>query len=91
MIPDDASVGPITTYSNVTLGSEFIIDNSHDLMNHILTQFDLNPIQSQTRENLSKCSDSGLRRITSKLTGIMKVFQSMFRSRIVIFNSHVRK
>jgi hypothetical protein len=77
-IPDDISVGPITTYSYNTVASDFMFDDSRELVNNILAQVNLTPIRSQTRKRLDKYSNSGLRRITSKLTGTMKVIQSMF-------------
>ncbi|CAF3696601.1 unnamed protein product, partial [Rotaria sp. Silwood1] len=75
IISDDLSVGPITTFSNVTSASEIIIDDSRDSMNRSLSQVNLSSIRSQTRKRLDKHSDSGLRRITSKLTGTMRVIQ----------------
>ena len=78
MISDDPSIDPITTFSNATIASEFIIDDSHEPMNRILSQVNLSPIRSQTRKRLDKHSDSSCRRITSKLTRAMRVIQSMF-------------
>jgi hypothetical protein len=78
MIPDDVSVGPITIYSDVTASSEFVIDNSRDLVNYMLSQFNLSPIKSQIRKDLDKNSASALRRVKSKLNGTMKVIQGMF-------------
>lgn len=78
MIPEEASVGPITTYSNFTDGPEFVCHNSRDSMNRILAQANLSPIRSQTRKRLDLHSDSGLRRIASKLTGTIRVIQSMY-------------
>ena len=78
MISDDLSVGPITTFSNATIASEFIIDDSRESMNRILSQVNLSPIRSQTRKRLDKHSDGSRRRITSKLTCAVRVIQSMF-------------
>lgn len=78
MIPDNLSVGPNTFYSNITTGSEFIIDDSRASMNRVLAQVNISPIRSQTRKRLDQHSDSGLRRITSKLNSTMIVIQSMF-------------
>lgn len=78
MIPEEASVSPITTYSNFTDGSEFMSHNSRDSMNRILAQANLSPIRSQTRKRLDRHSDSGLRRIASKLTGTIRVIQRMY-------------
>ncbi|CAF4064817.1 unnamed protein product [Rotaria magnacalcarata] len=55
--------------------SEFAINDARDSMNRILSQVNLSSIRSQTRKRLDKHSDSGLRRITSKLTSTMKVIQ----------------
>ncbi|CAF4058673.1 unnamed protein product [Rotaria magnacalcarata] len=66
---------PMTIFSNVTSVSEFAINDARDSMNRILSQVNLSSIRSQTRKRLDKHSDSGLRRITSKLTSTMKVIQ----------------
>ena len=77
MISDGVSLGGITTYKETTEGSEFIVDDSRDSMNRILTQVNLSPIQSRTRKRLDLHSDSGLRRLTSKLTSTVRVIQSI--------------
>ena len=78
MISDGVSLGGITTYTETTEGSEFIEDDLCDSMNRILTQVNLSPIQSQTRKRLALHSESGLRRLTSKLTSTVRVIQSMY-------------
>lgn len=78
-IPDDVSIVPDTLYSHNTCTSEFVIDDSRELMNHILAEVNLSPIRSQTRKKLSKYSDSGLRRIAAKLNASVQVIQSMLR------------
>ena len=78
MISDGVSLGGITTYTETTEGSEFIVGDSRDSMNQILTQVNLSPIQSQTRKRLDLHSESGLRRLTSKLTSTVRVIQSMY-------------
>ncbi|CAF4286381.1 unnamed protein product [Rotaria socialis] len=75
MIPDDLSVGPITTFLNVRSASEFVINDSRDSMNLILSQVNSSPIRSQTRKRLDKHSAGGLRCITSELTGTIRVIQ----------------
>jgi hypothetical protein len=78
MIPENASLGQITTYSDMTDGSRFTIDGSRDSMNRILAQASLSLIRSQTRKRLDQHSDSGLRRLTSKLTNAVRIIQSMY-------------
>ncbi|CAF3496818.1 unnamed protein product [Rotaria socialis] len=75
MIPDELSVGPITTFLNVRSASEFVINDSRDSMNLILSQVNSSPIRSQTRKKLDKHSAGGLRCITSELTGTIRVIQ----------------
>ena len=75
MIPEEASVGPITTYSNFTDGSEFVCHNSRDSTNRVLAQANLSPIRSQTRKRLDLHSDSGRRRIASTQTCTIRVIQ----------------
>ncbi|CAF3250102.1 unnamed protein product [Rotaria sp. Silwood2] len=75
MIPDDALIGQITTYSNMTDESRFTIDDSRDSMNHILAQVSLSPIRSQTRKRLDQHSYSGLRRLTAKFISAVQVIQ----------------
>ncbi|CAF5046094.1 unnamed protein product [Rotaria magnacalcarata] len=65
----------MTIFSNVTTVSEFAINDARDSLNRILSQVNLSSIRSQIRKRLDKHSDSGLRRITSKLTSTMKVIQ----------------
>ena len=77
-ISEDISIGPITVYSNITGESEFALDDSRALMNRVLTQVNLSSIRSQTRKRLNQHSNSGLRRISSKLTNTVRVIQSMF-------------
>ena len=89
MISDDLSVGPITTFSNATMTSEFIIDGSRESMNRILSQVNLSPIRSRTRKRLDKHSDSSRRRITSKLIHAMRVIQSRFLSTAILLGLHV--
>jgi hypothetical protein len=78
MVRDDASVGQITTYSDMTDGSRFTIDDARGSMNRILAQASLSPIRSQVRKRLDLHSESGLRRLASKLTGTVRVIQSMY-------------
>lgn len=76
-IPDDVSEGQVTVFSNHTTASNFMVEDSREVMNNILAQVNLSPIRSQTRKRLKKCSESGLRRVASKLVGTMKVIQRM--------------
>ena len=78
MIPEEASISPVTTYSNFTDRSEFMSHNSRDSMNRILAQANLSPTRSQTRKRLDLHSNIGLRRIASTLTGTIRVIQSMY-------------
>jgi hypothetical protein len=78
MIPEDVLLSPMTTYSNVSSGSEFVIDNKRESINRVLAEVNLSPIRSQTRKRLAQHSNSGLRRITSKFNGAMRVLQSEF-------------
>jgi hypothetical protein len=76
LVIDDSPTSELVIDDSPT--SEFVIDDSRESMNRILAQLDLSPIKFQTRKKLDKCSDSNLRRMTSKLTNTVKVFAGMF-------------
>ena len=78
MVSENASVGQITTFSDMTDGSQFTTDDSRCSMNRILAQASLSPIRSQTRKRLDLQSESGIRRLASKLTSTVRVVQSMY-------------
>ncbi|CAF4127972.1 unnamed protein product [Adineta steineri] len=77
VLVEDMPASPMSTYSNVTNRSEFVIDNSRESVNQILTAMDLSPIRFQTKKKLEDYSDSTRRRMTSKLTGAVKKFEGM--------------
>ena len=78
MITDEASLGRFTVCTETTEGSEFVIDDSRDSMNQILILVSLSPIRLQTRKRLYLHFDSGLRRLTAKLTSTVRVIQSVY-------------
>ena len=84
MIPDGASLGQFTAYTATTEDSEFLVDNSRDAMNRILGAVNLSPIRSQARKHLDLQSDSGVRRLVSKLVTTVRVIQStnLYRTNI---------
>ena len=84
MIPDGASLGQFTAYTATTEGFEFLADNSRDAMNRTLGAVNLSPIQSQARKLLDLQSDSGVRRLASKLVTTVHVIQStdLYRTNI---------
>ena len=77
IISAGVSLAGITTYTKITEGTEFIVDDSRDSMRRILTQANLSPIRSQTRRRLNLHSESSLHRLTSKLTSTVRIIQSM--------------
>ena len=84
MIPDGASLGQFTAYTATTEGSEFLVDNSRDAMNRILGAVNLSLIRSQARKRWDLQSDSGVRRLASKLVTTVRVIQStnLYRTNI---------
>lgn len=77
IIPEEASLGQFSNYTVATNDTEFIVDDSRESINRILSQVSMSPIRSQARKRLDQHSESGLRRLTSKLTKAVRVIQSM--------------
>ena len=75
MINDAASTSASSEY---TPGSSFGIEHRRETMNRILAEANLSPVRSQTTAALRKQSNSGIRRLVSKLRRGTRAFQGIF-------------
>jgi len=69
----------ISETSQYTNESMFEIDNTRETMNRVLAEIKISPIRSQTTTSLQHQSDSGVRRLVSKLRRSVQTFQGIVR------------
>ena len=74
----------VSVASQHTAGSLFVIDDSRETMNRILTEVNLSPVRSQATKTLKEQSKGSLRRLVSKLTRGSRIFQGSIINKLRI-------